>query len=366
MSSKFDVMAISALVSAEEGTDVCRLVPKFQHLEPALPNISSFFEPIQKEPEANLSRHCKPIALQASSSSPPHLPAPSSCDTGRRNALFDFLVQSHCPINPPQQQKQPQSSSFLIFQNSCSKPICLPAALPSRNFPASFPTRSFCIGVPLASASFQSLAPKPPIASLPVEPPQSRDEAPRKRLRTFHIPDNHVNSIQCVAWNRKTRTRCGNPALMNYVGSQPQHCSEHIHLDPESIYQKCSVVTIDRDTKRHKYCKEVVLKEVQACFKHMPQHIASAQGLRIENGDEALKTTRALIAKLRGLLDDLQKEVNAVKQMDPGEYQRKIKLVPKYQSTISTLSKHEARLMAITQHKSSTQQTSSTVASKST
>jgi hypothetical protein len=45
--------------------------------------------------------------------------------------------------------------------------------------------------------------------------------------------------LHCKGTNVKRGTRCKNVALMEYIGPQPHHCAEHIHLDPEAMHHKC-------------------------------------------------------------------------------------------------------------------------------
>jgi hypothetical protein len=48
---------------------------------------------------------------------------------------------------------------------------------------------------------------------------------------------------KCRGRNAKKGTRCCNVALMEFIGPQPQYCSEHIQLDPNACYHKCRMVT---------------------------------------------------------------------------------------------------------------------------
>jgi hypothetical protein len=70
----------------------------------------------------------------------------------------------------------------------------------------------------------------------------------RKRKRCFEEPavihdlhgENPLPVLQCKGMNRKKKQRCRNAALMEFIGPQPHYCAEHIFLDPDALYHKCS------------------------------------------------------------------------------------------------------------------------------
>lgn len=131
-------------------------------------------------------------------------------------------------------------------------------------------------------------------------------------------------AIQCKGRNRKKGTQCRNAALMEYIGPRPIYCAEHIELDPKSLYEKCKS-SYQKDPGDNKGCKEVVLKEFGICYKHYPDMIQEM----IEN--QEYEKTRRHADRITELLSQLEKDAAAAKKKDGDLYQRKNKLIPKFQ-----------------------------------
>ena len=81
-------------------------------------------------------------------------------------------------------------------------------------------------------------------------------------------------AIQCAGTNLKKGTQCKNAALMEFIGPRPIYCAEHIELDPNTIYCKCSS-PYGKTPGDGKGCKEIVLKEFGVCYKHFELYLAS-------------------------------------------------------------------------------------------
>lgn len=132
-------------------------------------------------------------------------------------------------------------------------------------------------------------------------------------------------AVQCVGHNRKKGTQCRNAALMEYIGPKPAYCAEHIELDPASLYEKCKA-GFQKEPGDKKNCKEVVLKEFSLCYKHY--HLSLDK--LVANGDLAAASHQ--LERVSILLRQLEMEAAAAKKKDGDLYQRKNKLIPKFQS----------------------------------
>jgi len=131
-------------------------------------------------------------------------------------------------------------------------------------------------------------------------------------------------AVQCKGRNRKKGTQCRNAALMEYIGPRPIYCAEHIELDPKSLYEKCKS-SYQKEPGDNKGCKEVVLKEFGVCYKHYADLIQDM----IENHE--YEKTRRHNERIVDLLSQLEKDAAAAKKKDGDLYQRKNKLIPKFQ-----------------------------------
>lgn len=143
--------------------------------------------------------------------------------------------------------------------------------------------------------------------------------------------------LQCAGMNRKKKARCRNAALMEYVGPRPIYCAEHISLDPNALYHKCGL-PISAD-KGPKLCKEIVLHTFKYCYKHIDQWLSTSLV-----GPAAIPETQSLLTTASSLLAQLEQEAARAKSEDSELYQRKSKLIPKYQSLVKTLTQHLQRL----------------------
>eukprot|EP01130_Rhizamoeba_saxonica_P018069 TRINITY_DN8949_c0_g1_i1.p1 TRINITY_DN8949_c0_g1~~TRINITY_DN8949_c0_g1_i1.p1 ORF type:complete len:349 (-),score=64.65 TRINITY_DN8949_c0_g1_i1:76-1122(-) len=132
------------------------------------------------------------------------------------------------------------------------------------------------------------------------------------------------NAIQCEGTNRKRNQRCRNAALMEFIGPRPKFCAEHINLDPDCLYRKCNS-KYQKDVGDKKRCREIVLKEFGLCHKHYSDVI------QLLVGNEGLVLARTKLTRVLDLLSNLEKEAISAKKVDSDLYQRKNKLIPKYQ-----------------------------------
>jgi len=131
-------------------------------------------------------------------------------------------------------------------------------------------------------------------------------------------------AVQCKGRNRKKGTQCRNAALMEYIGPRPIYCAEHIELDPKSLYEKCKS-SYQKDPGDNKGCKEVVLKEFGVCYKHYGDLIQEM----IDNRENEKAQSHA--ERINDLLSQLERDASAAKKKDGDLYQRKNKLIPKFQ-----------------------------------
>jgi hypothetical protein len=174
--------------------------------------------------------------------------------------------------------------------------------------------------------------------SAPAKTVASEDMEERKRNSTKTSPGKHQRpkrqtrpkvveakgAVQCKGKNRKKSTQCRNAALMEYIGPRPIYCAEHIELDPNSLYEKCKS-PYQKEVGDKKGCKEVVLKEFGYCYKHFGDVIREANQAR--DVDKARKNYERICE----LLAQLEREAAAAKKKDGDLYQRKNKLIPKFQ-----------------------------------
>lgn len=152
---------------------------------------------------------------------------------------------------------------------------------------------------------------------------------------------------QCKGRNRKKGIQCRNAALMEYIGPRPEYCAEHIDLDPRSLYTKCKS-TYQKEVGDNKGCKEVVLKEFGVCYKHY----LDAVNEMIRNKE--MDTLRHHLSRIGELLNQLEREAAAAKKKDGDLYQRKNKLIPKFQE----MKKLAARAIEALQNSNGTTETS--------
>jgi len=144
-------------------------------------------------------------------------------------------------------------------------------------------------------------------------------------------------AVQCKGRNRKKGIQCRNAALMEYIGPRPIYCAEHIELDPKSLYEKCKS-PYQKEIGDGKGCKEVVLKEFGLCYKHYGDAIAEM--LETNDYQRALRD----LQRTNELLAQLERDAASAKKKDGDLYQRKNKLIPKFQEMKKILSRAAAQL----------------------
>lgn len=157
---------------------------------------------------------------------------------------------------------------------------------------------------------------------------KNKTKAPRpfvKRVRqTRPKVVESKGAVQCKGKNRKKGSQCRNAALMEYIGPRPIYCAEHIELDPKSLYMKCKS-PYQKEPGDKKGCKEVVLKEFGVCYKHY------ADTLNDMLKAQQFEPIRHQNVRISELLNQLEKEAANAKKKDGDLYQRKNKLIPKFQ-----------------------------------
>jgi len=143
-------------------------------------------------------------------------------------------------------------------------------------------------------------------------------------------------AIQCAGTNLKKGTQCKNAALMEFIGPRPIYCAEHIELDPNTIYCKCTSPygKIPGDGKG---CKEIVLKEFGVCYKHFELFLAS---LPEEN---PMEVARNSLDRVQELLSRLEMEAASAKKKRHDLFHRKNKLIPKFAKMASQLNEYLSR-----------------------
>jgi hypothetical protein len=119
---------------------------------------------------------------------------------------------------------------------------------------------------------------------------------------------------------------------MEYIGPRPVYCAEHIELDPGSLYEKCKS-PYQKEVDDKKGCKEVVLKEFGLCYKHYGDTVAEL----VKNRD--IQTAKRHYDRIADLLEQLEREAAAAKKKDGDLYQRKNKLIPKFQEMKKVITK---------------------------
>jgi len=147
---------------------------------------------------------------------------------------------------------------------------------------------------------------------------------PRRVRQTRPKVVESKGAVQCKGRNRKKGTQCRNAALMEYIGPRPIYCAEHIELDPKSLYEKCKS-SYQKEPGDNKGCKEVVLKEFGICYKHFNDLLNE---LLDRHEHEKI---RRFNERITDLLNQLEKDAAAAKKKDGDLYQRKNKLIPKFQ-----------------------------------
>jgi len=124
---------------------------------------------------------------------------------------------------------------------------------------------------------------------------------------------------------------------MEYIGPKPKYCAEHIHLDPECLYMKCGS-KYQKVPGDKKGCREIVLKEFGLCYKHYKDAIEKMTGV------EGYKTAVEKMDRVNDLLDKLESEAMKAKKTNADLYQRKNKLIPKFQDMKNLLNQHINKL----------------------
>lgn len=154
-----------------------------------------------------------------------------------------------------------------------------------------------------------------------------------RRVRPKVVPEK--GAVQCKGHNRKKNTQCRNAALMEFIGPRPMYCAEHIDLDPSCLYTKCCS-PFHKTKDDEKGCREVVLKEFKYCHKHYSLAVEEM----LNKGPEGMIEAEKKLERAKSLLQDLELEANKAKRSDPDLFQRKHKLIPKFQQILRTLQKH--------------------------
>jgi len=232
---------------------------------------------------------------------------PSQYTTSYPNAQF---------IQPQYTSSTPQYSQSVVPTQLFQQQYTTPS---STNYPQPVPQFQYMF------SQYHQLLPKPQNEEL-VEDKKRKQVRPfvRRVRQTRPKVVEAKGAVQCKGRNRKKGTQCRNAALMEYIGPRPIYCAEHIELDPKSLYEKCKS-SYQKEPGDNKGCKEVVLKEFGVCYKHYPDLIQEL----IENHE--YEKTRRHSERITDLLAQLERDAAAAKKKDGDLYQRKNKLIPKFQ-----------------------------------
>jgi len=147
-------------------------------------------------------------------------------------------------------------------------------------------------------------------------------------------------AIQCAGTNLKKGTQCKNAALMEFIGPRPIYCAEHIELDPNTIYCKCTS-PYGKVPGDGKGCKEIVLKEFGVCYKHFEIYLASLPE------DNPMEVARQSLDRVQELLARLEMEAASAKKNRHDLFHRKNKLIPKFAKMASQLNEFLSRPVTV-------------------
>jgi len=224
------------------------------------------------------------------------------------------------------------------------EPTAQQASAPSSESPSTSPaterkrkhTTAPSAQAPSTSTAVAPVAPSSPDASnssrVASTNGNSANGVPRRIRLTRPKVVESKGAVQCRGRNRKKGVQCRNAALMEYIGPRPIYCAEHIELDPKSLYEKCKS-SYQKEVGDNKGCKEVVLKEFGYCYKHYNDLVADI--IRTNDVEKAI----AHHTRICQLVVQLEKDATAAKKKDGDLYQRKNKLIPKFQEMKKAIAK---------------------------
>jgi len=285
---------------------------------------------------------------QAQPQSPPS-PQQGNYQSYQQPGVFNYttgMVQPSVQISSSQAQtgftaiQLPQFVNQMGGQQTYNGPIAFQAITPQGSVPIQNQILLPNFGYPQQAQQQITISPQlfnqlMSQAPLKVINPTAEDAEDRKRKKDSRVhqrPKRQTRpkvveakgAVQCKGKNRKKGTQCRNAALMEYIGPRPIYCAEHIELDPNTLYEKCKS-PYQKEVGDKKGCKEVVLKEFGLCYKHYPDMIAEM----LQNND--YDSARRHYDRICELLAQLERDAAAAKKKDGDLYQRKNKLIPKFQ-----------------------------------
>lgn len=317
-----------------------------------LPNLPEFY--------STQSNNLNTPSSNNTTSGPIPSSQPSNQPTQFQTTQFQFPVYQTLPYNNTYQTIQYTSNQYAIpynaaFQTAQYNPTYpqyttqyIPAQFPANQqqfsaniIPAqvlSFGSTQNANGTFQQPAQYQYMIYQPPVQQQPAKPQGQETESsedrkrkhssvkpfPRRVRQTRPKVVEAKGAVQCKGRNRKKGTQCRNAALMEYIGPRPIYCAEHIELDPKSLYEKCKS-SYQKEPGDNKGCKEVVLKEFGICYKHFNDLLTEL----LEQND--CDKIRHFSDRITDLLNQLEKDAAAAKKKDGDLYQRKNKLIPKFQ-----------------------------------
>jgi len=258
------------------------------------------------------------------SSNSQQMPTTSPTTTTSASQSFQPVPQL-TGINQGTSQSLSSSPQPQLGMQQSSNMQAQPMMLPNFSFPQQMLVTQF---VPY-NTQFQQLA-KSQTPALGDEASEDRKRPRKERPATRRVRQTRPKvveakgAIQCRGKNRKKNSQCRNAALMEYIGPRPIYCAEHIELDPNSFYEKCKS-PYQKEPGDKKGCKEVVLKEFGLCYKHFGDLVAELERTH------DLEKAREHLERINHHLEALEREASDAKKKDGDLFQRKNKLIPKFQ-----------------------------------
>jgi hypothetical protein len=239
-----------------------------------------------------------------------------------------------CPTFPvyslpsvPMYSSYPSMNDFSV-NNVTYSPYYIMSPISYTDYLSAYPTSINFVPtgyMPKSCYTPNMLSSYPPLSNPDVVTGKKRKSSPqtyKRRVRPKVVPEK--GQIQCKGRNRKKNQRCRNAALMEYIGPRPKYCAEHIHMDKECFYTKCKSL-YQKVMGDNKGCREVVLKEFGLCHKHYGDEVEKMVG------EEGLVLAMEKLRRVTELLTNLEMEAMRAKKSDTDLYQRKNKLIPKFQ-----------------------------------
>jgi len=102
------------------------------------------------------------------------------------------------------------------------------------------------------------------------------------------------------------------------------------------VYRKCGHKLHSSKKGRVKMCKEIVVKDLQRCHKHMKEYLETF----CNGADTGLEEASKKLEQARIIVNSLKGEVYLSSPHSGSERQRKIRVLSKYKHCVRTLEEH--------------------------